>query len=108
MWKPKVTAIQEAKDLSSLKMEELLSSLRVHEIELNEEEPAQKNKSIAFKATKFNSSKEYSTEEDFAEDNSDFNSNDSDKEIHVVSKKIQNMWRKKGRFQRHFEKRSYV
>ena len=36
-WRPKVTAIQEAKDLSTLRMEELLSSLRVHEIELNEE-----------------------------------------------------------------------
>jgi hypothetical protein len=46
-WRPKVTAIEEAKDLNTLSVEDLVSSLKVHEISLNEHEPAKKSKSIA-------------------------------------------------------------
>ena len=46
-WRPKVTAIEEAKDLNTLSVEDLVSSLKVHEIGLNEHEPARKVKSIA-------------------------------------------------------------
>jgi len=35
-WRPKVTAIEEAKDLNTLSVEDLFSSLKVHEISLNE------------------------------------------------------------------------
>jgi len=45
-WRPKVTAIEEAKDLNTLSVEDLVSSLKVHEIGLNEHEPAKKVKSI--------------------------------------------------------------
>ena len=51
-------------------MEELLSSLRVHEIELNEEEPTKKNKSIALKANKATSSKALQAREDFEDGSS--------------------------------------
>lgn len=46
-WRPNITTIQEAKYLNSLSLEELVSSLRSHEIELNENEPNKKSKSIA-------------------------------------------------------------
>ena len=46
-WRPKVTAIEEAKDLNTLSVEDLVSSLKVHEISLNEHESAKKSKSIA-------------------------------------------------------------
>jgi len=46
-WRPKVTAIEEDKDLNTLSVEDLASSLKVHDISLNEHEPAKKNKSIA-------------------------------------------------------------
>jgi len=46
-WRPKVTAIEEAKDLNPLSIEDLVSSLKVHEVSLNEHEPAKKSKSIA-------------------------------------------------------------
>jgi len=46
-WRPKVTAIEEAKDLNTLSVEDLVSSLKVHEIGLNEHELAKKVKSIA-------------------------------------------------------------
>jgi len=37
-----VTAIEEAKDLNTLSVEDLVSSLNFHEIGLNEHEPAKK------------------------------------------------------------------
>jgi len=46
-WRPKVTAIEEAKDLNTLSFEDLVGSLKVHEIGLNEHEPSKKVKSIA-------------------------------------------------------------
>jgi len=46
-WRLKVTAIEEGKDLNTLSVEDLVSSLKVHEISLNEHEPAKKRKSIA-------------------------------------------------------------
>jgi len=45
-WRPKVTAIEEAKDLNTFSVEDLVSSLKVHELSLNEHESA-KSKSIA-------------------------------------------------------------
>jgi len=38
-WRPEVTTIEEAKDLNTLSVEDLVSSLKVHEIGLNEHEP---------------------------------------------------------------------
>jgi len=46
-WRPKVTVIEEANDLNTLSVEDLVSSLKVHEIGLNEHEPTKKVKSIA-------------------------------------------------------------
>ena len=52
-WRPKVTAIQETKDLNVLSLDALIRSLKTHEIELNEvfDEAAKKGKSIALKST---------------------------------------------------------
>jgi hypothetical protein len=49
-WRPKITAIEEAKDLNTLSVEDLISSLKCHEIGLNEQEPARKPKTIALKS----------------------------------------------------------
>jgi len=46
-WRPKVTAIEEVKDLNTLSVEDLISSLKVHEIGLNELEFVKKSNSIA-------------------------------------------------------------
>ena len=74
-WIPKVTAIEEAKDLNTLSVEYLVSSLKVHEISLNEHEPAKKSKSIALpskgkssKALKVIKSEEESPDGDSDED----------------------------------------
>ena len=52
-WHPKVTAIQEAKDLNVLSLDALIGSLKTHEMEFNEiqEESTRKGKSIALKST---------------------------------------------------------
>ncbi|KAK2977931.1 hypothetical protein RJ640_016608 [Escallonia rubra] len=52
-WEAKLTAIQEAKDLNVLKLEELVGSLMIHEITMkihDEEETTSKKKFLAFKA----------------------------------------------------------
>ncbi|GAV58552.1 UBN2 domain-containing protein, partial [Cephalotus follicularis] len=52
-WEPKVTAIDEAKDLSTLSLEDLLGSLITHELRMSDQarnEP--KKKMIALKASK--------------------------------------------------------
>ena len=74
-WRPKVTAIEEAKDLKTLSVEDLISSLNCHEIGLNEYEPIKKPKSIALKsrgkssnALKALESEEESTSRDSNED----------------------------------------
>jgi len=70
-----VTAIEEAKDLNTLSVEDLIRSLKCHEIGLNEHESIKKHKSIALKsrgkspkALKALESKEESTLEDSEED----------------------------------------
>jgi hypothetical protein len=73
-WRPKFTAIEEAKDLNT-SVEDLMSSLKVHEITLNEHESAKKTKSIALpskrkssKALKVIESEEESPDGDSNED----------------------------------------
>ena len=45
-----MTAIEEAKDLNTLSVEDLISALKCHEIGLNEHESIKKHKSIALKS----------------------------------------------------------
>ncbi|GAV83507.1 UBN2 domain-containing protein, partial [Cephalotus follicularis] len=54
IWTPKVTTIEEAKDLSTLPLEQFLGSLMTHETTMKNHENVEvkKKKSIAFKASK--------------------------------------------------------
>ena len=70
-----MTAIEEAKDLNTLSVEDVISSLKCNEIGLNEHEPIKKPKPIALKsrgksnkALKALKSEEESTSEDSDED----------------------------------------
>ena len=74
-WRPKDTANEEAKDLNTLSVEDLVSFLKVHEIGLNEHELAKKVKFIALpskgnssKAFKVIESEDESLDGDFDED----------------------------------------
>jgi len=70
-WRPKVTVIEKAKDLNTINVEDLVTSLKVYEISLNEHEPPKKTKSIALlskrkssKALKVSESEEKSPDGD--------------------------------------------
>jgi len=98
-WRPKVTAIEEAKDLNTLSVEDLVSSLKVHEIGLNEHEPAKKIKSIAIpskgklsKALKVSESEEESPDGDFDGDPGDV------EKITMLSNKLEYMEKKNIKF----------
>jgi len=56
MWRPMVTAITQAKDLKSLNLEDLIGSLRAHEVVLQGEKLVKKVKSLALKASQQTSS----------------------------------------------------
>jgi len=96
-WRPKVTAIEEAKDLNTLSVEDLVSSLEVHEISLNEHEPPKKTKSIALpckgkssKALKFIESEEESPDGDSNEDPTE--------KMAMLSNKLEYLARKNRKF----------
>ena len=65
-WSPIKTAIQEAKDLSSLPLEDLVGSLLTHEMSMREEEEdnAEKKKSIALKVLAYPIDEESEEEEE--------------------------------------------
>lgn len=46
-FRPKVTTIQEAKNLNKLSLESLIRNLHIHEMELNGDEPVMKSKTLA-------------------------------------------------------------
>src|SRR4030042_4304965 len=49
-WRPKVTAIEEARDLNNLSLENLISSLKCHELGFPEARSSKKSKTIALKS----------------------------------------------------------
>ena len=63
-WRPMVTTLKLAKYLNNISLEELISSLRSHEIELEEDEPQNKGKSSALKSNKNYDSKAFQAEEE--------------------------------------------
>ena len=51
-WRPMVTALKMEKDLNKISLEELVSSLKSHEIELEDDEPKKQGKPLASNLTK--------------------------------------------------------
>jgi len=96
-WRPKLTAIEEAKDLNTLSVEDLVSSLKVHKIGLNEHEPAKKVKSIAL-PSKGKSSKAFKVVE--SEDESPDGDSDEDptEKMAMLSNKLEYLARKNRKF----------
>jgi len=96
-WRPKFTAIEEAKDLNTLSVKDLVSSLKVHEIGLNEHEPARKVKSIAL-PSKGKSSKAFKVIE--SEDESPDGDSDEDptEKMAMLSNKLEYLAKKNRKF----------
>jgi len=51
MWRPMVTAITQAKDLKTMNLEDLIGSLRAHEVILQGDKLVKKVKTLALKAS---------------------------------------------------------
>ncbi|EOY04149.1 Uncharacterized protein TCM_019401 [Theobroma cacao] len=89
-WKPKVTAIREAKDLNIITLDEICSSLLTHELELKEEEEEdqrvakEKKKSIALKAR-------------ILEEELEELSYDDDEELALVARKFRKLMSRRNR-----------
>jgi len=93
-WRPKIT---EAKDLNTLSVEDLVSSLKVHEMSLNEHEPSKKSKSIAL-PSKGKSSKALKVIE-FEEESPDGDSDeDPTKKMAMISNKLEYLAKKNRKF----------
>nr|XP_012567261.1 uncharacterized protein LOC101492186 [Cicer arietinum] len=104
-WRHKITAIQEANDLNTLKLKELISSLRSHEIEYDEDEPKKRNKTLALKSKKKMVLTATSESEESDSDHQNLNSNE--KEIAFISRNIQKMWHnRKKKFPQIYSKQS--
>src|SRR5262249_48227639 len=94
-WSPKVTAIEEAKDLDTLKLDELMGSLMTHEMTRKNKEEPKKKKELALITTSSPSTSESDKTE--GEDN----------EIALLSRQFKKFLSKKkhgGRFKKFFRR----
>lgn len=83
-WRPTVTTLKLEKYLNNISLEELVSSLRSHEIELKEDEPWKQGKSVVLKS-KPEKTRAYQVEEE--SEVSDEDSKDHD-ELSFISKRV--------------------
>src|ERR1044072_628448 len=87
-WRPMVTALNVAKDLNSISLEELISSLRRHEIELQADEPQRRNKSVALKSnSKKIKAPQAKEESEYSEESSE------EDELSLISRRINRLWK---------------
>jgi len=97
-WRPKVTAIKEAKDLNTLSVEDIVSSFKVHELSLNEHESAKKSKSLAL-PSKGKSSKALKVIEFEEEESPDGDSDEDPAEMMAMpSNRLQYLAKKNKKF----------
>ena len=88
IWAPMVTAFKVSKDLNSISLEELISALRSHEIELDEFEPQKKGKFVALESTK-----KYETNTFQAKEGSSEDSASDEDELSLLSIRINQLWK---------------
>ena len=88
-WEAKETVIQEAKDLSTLPLEELLGSLMIHELMMQQklEDESKRKKVISLKAT----SAEKKDDED-----SDSGEGESNNELALLTRKFRRFLKRRG------------
>ncbi|GJW57136.1 zf-CCHC domain-containing protein [Tanacetum coccineum] len=70
-WRPKVTAIEESKDLSTLPLDELIGNLKVYEVVLEKDLEISKNKKEKYKSLALKARKVLSEEEATSSDSND-------------------------------------
>ncbi|GJQ90904.1 hypothetical protein Tco_0002043 [Tanacetum coccineum] len=101
-WRPKVTTIEESKDLSTLPLDELIDNLKVYEVVLEKDSEISKSKkekykSLALKARKVSSDEEVSCSES------------DDEEYAMAVRDFKKFFRRRGKFVRqpHDDKKNF-
>ncbi|XP_050878734.1 uncharacterized protein LOC127082537 [Lathyrus oleraceus] len=84
-WRPMVTALKLEKDLNNISIEELVSSLRSHEIEFEEDEIQKRGKYVALKS-KPEKTKAYQAEEESE-------GSDEESQHTLISKRVNKLWK---------------
>ncbi|GJS81636.1 hypothetical protein Tco_0748177 [Tanacetum coccineum] len=101
-WRPKVMAIEESKDLSTLLLDELIGNLKVYEVVLEKDSKASKNKKEKYKSLALNARKVSSDEE--------ASSSDSEEEEYAMAvRDFKKFFRRRGKFVRqpHTDKKAF-
>ncbi|WJX62100.1 hypothetical protein P8452_47132 [Trifolium repens] len=97
-WRPKVTAFQEAKDLDQVSLEDLISSLKTHEMELMTDESTKKIKGIALSSkssSKALKAKVIESEDEASEEGHEVESEDEEEMVLMAAKVSQ--WAKRSK-----------
>ena len=101
MWRPMVTAITQAKDLQSMNLEDLIGSLRAHEVVLQGDKPVKKVKTLALKASQQISS----IAEDHVQESQELeevHEEEAEDELALISKRIQRMMLRRNQIRKKF------
>ena len=103
MWRPMVTAITQAKDLKSMNLEDLIGSLRAHEVVLQGDKPVKKVKTLALKASQQTPSV---ADEDVQEPQEleEVHEEEAEDELALISKRIQRMMLRRNQIRKKFPK----
>ncbi|GKB40277.1 zf-CCHC domain-containing protein [Tanacetum coccineum] len=101
-WRPKVMAIEESKDLSTLLLDELIRNLKVYEVVLEKDSNAPKNKKEKYKSLALKAKKVSSDEEASCLDS-------DDEEYAMAVRDFKKFFRRRGKFVRqpHNDKKAF-
>ncbi|XP_058722986.1 uncharacterized protein LOC131594802 [Vicia villosa] len=99
-WGPMVTAFKISKNLNEVSLEELISTLRSHEIELDANEPQKKGKFIALKSKNKSCANAFQAEEEGSDDSE----SEEEDEFSLISRRVNQLWKSKQRRFKNFKK----
>ncbi|GKA59207.1 zf-CCHC domain-containing protein, partial [Tanacetum coccineum] len=101
-WRPKVTTIEESKDLSTLSLDKLIGNLKVYEVVLEKDLAISKNKKEKYKSLALKARKVLSEEEASSSDS-------NDEEYAMAVRDFKKFFRKRGKFVRqpHDDKKNF-
>ncbi|GKA58073.1 zf-CCHC domain-containing protein [Tanacetum coccineum] len=101
-WRPKVTTIEESKDLSTLPLDELIGNLKVYEVVLENDLDISKNKKEKYKSLALKARKVLCEEEATSSDS-------NDEEYAMAVRDFKKFFRRRGKFVRqpHDDKRNF-
>jgi len=102
-WRHIVTAITEAKDLKKLRLEDLIGSLKAHEVLLQEDKSSNKSKMIAFKTNQ--ESQDQEQEMNFDNQQQEPDEEDHQDQIILLTRKLQRMIQRRDQNKRNFPTR---